>query len=167
MDPARLRGLVLVDQTDEHCGLYFEESSAMHYARMNTLLPMLARTGLYRVMGSKPGRALPADVYKEHRQEDFTMQAARTMVAEGRGFLKDLRVLRDHPLKLGGIEVSVISGTLISWMERKTRPALNEAHRQTTSVLAAARLVEAMYSGHMIMYSEPRLIADEIIRMID
>ncbi|MGO4549131.1 alpha/beta fold hydrolase [Paenibacillus sp. 2TAB23] len=167
MNPARIRGIVLVDQTDEHCGLYFEESSVKHYARMNKLIPMLARVGLYRLMGSKPGKALPADVYKEHYREDFTLRAARTMVAEGTPFLEDLRTLRERPLKLADIEVSVISGTHVSRMERKFRPALHEAHRQTAAALAAGRLVEAPNSGHMVMYTEPRLIVDEIIRMID
>jgi len=167
MDPAHIRGLVLVDQTDEHCSLYFDESSVKHYARMNKLLPLLARVGLYRIMGSKPGRVQPADVYKDHRREDFTLQAARTMLAEGRTFLEDLKALHDRPLKLEGTEVSVISGTLISKMEQKFRPALHEAHRQTAIVLAVGRLVEAPNSGHMIMYTEPDLIVDEIIRMID
>jgi len=166
MKPALIRGLVLVDQTDENCGLYFEESSVKHFARMNKLIPMLARVGLYRLMGSKPGRVQPADVYKDHRQEDFTLQAARTMVAEGTLFLEDLRALRDCPLKLEGTEVSVISGTRMSRMERKFRPALHEAHRSTAAALVGGRLIEAPHSGHMIMYSEPLLIADEIKRMI-
>ncbi|MEK4328844.1 alpha/beta hydrolase [Paenibacillus sp. FSL R7-0312] len=82
-NPAIIRGIVLVDPTDEHCRLYFEEASVKHFAKMNTLLPLLAGTGLYKLMGSKPGKVLPADVYKEQRQEDFTMRAAHTMVAEG------------------------------------------------------------------------------------
>lgn len=166
LKPAGIRGLVLVDPTDEHCGLYFEEASVKHFARMNKLLPVLAGTGLYRLMGSKPGKVLPAEVYKEHRREDFTLQATRTMIAEGALFLEDLRSLRSHPLKLGGIEVSVISGTLVSRMERKFRPALHEAHRQTAT-LAEGSLIEASHSGHMIMYTEPQLIADVIRRMID
>ncbi|WP_081972066.1 alpha/beta fold hydrolase [Paenibacillus borealis] len=165
-NPAIIRGLVLVDPTDEHCGLYFEEASVKHFAKMNTLLPLLARTGLYKLMGSKPGKVLPEDVYREQRQEDFTLQAAHTMVAEGAHFLQDLRALLAHPLRLEGIEVSVLSGTLITRMERNFRPSLHEAHRQTAAELAHGRLVEARHSGHMIMYSEPRLIADEIERMI-
>lgn len=117
-------------------------------------------------MGGKPGSVLPADVYQDQRREDFTLQAARTMVAEGTDFVDDLRVLRAHPLKLEGTEVSVISGTFISRMERKFRPALLEAHRQTAEALAA-RLVAAAQSGHMIMYTEPQLIVDEIARMLD
>jgi len=167
MNSARIRGLVLIDQTDEHCELYFEEKSVKHYARMNKLLPLLARVGLYRLIGSKPGKVQPADVYKDHRQEDLTLQAARTMVAEGMLFLEDLRALRDRPLKLEGIEVSVISGTLMSRMERKFRPTLHAAHRQTVAALTTARLVEAPNSGHMIMYTEPHLIVGEIKRMID
>lgn len=166
-NPDIIRGLVLVDPTDEHCGLYFKEASVKHFAKMNTLLPLLAGTGLYKLMGSKPGKVLPADVYKEQRQEDFTMRAAHTMVAEGAAFLEDLRALLAHPLRLEGIEVSVLSGTLITRIERNFRPALHAAHKQTAAGLAHSRLVEARQSGHMIMYSEPGLVADEIRRMID
>ncbi|WP_341280763.1 alpha/beta fold hydrolase [Paenibacillus sp. FSL H8-0537] len=141
MNPAHIHGLVLVDPSDEHCGLYFEQSTVKHYARMNKLIPLLARTGLYRLMGSRPGRLLPKDVYKEHYKEDFTLQAARTMLAEGAPFLEDLRALREHPLKLEAIEVSVISGTQMSRMEQKFRPALHEAHRQTVAALARGRLI--------------------------
>jgi pimeloyl-ACP methyl ester carboxylesterase len=58
-------------------------------------------------------------------------------------------------------------GLLVEPAERRFRPALHEAHRQTAASLAAGRLVEAPHSGHMVMYTEPRLIADEIKRMID
>ncbi|WP_187355215.1 hypothetical protein ['Paenibacillus yunnanensis' Narsing Rao et al. 2020] len=50
--------------------------------------------------------------------------------------------------------------------EQNYRPALHAAHWQTVSALASGRLIEASQSGHMIMYSEPQLIVDEIIRMI-
>lgn len=164
---ASLCGLVLVDQTDEYCELYFAEASVKHYARMNKLIPLLAGTGLYRLMGSRPGKVQPEDVYRDHRREDFTLQAARTMIAEGATFLQDLQALRDHPPQLDDVEVSVISGTRMSRMDRKFRPALHEAHRRTAANLASGRLVEASNSGHMIMYTEPRLIADEIKRLID
>jgi len=167
MNPERIRGLVLVDQTDEHCELYFEEKSVKHYARMSRLLPLMAGVGLYKLIGSKGGRVQPKDVYRDHYKEDFTIQAAKTMIAEGRYFLDDLRVLKEQPLKLQAVEVSVISGTLVTPMERRFRPALHEAHQQTTSTLMNARLIEAPNSGHMIMYSEPQLIADEIKRMLD
>lgn len=164
--PALLRGLVLIDPTDEHCGEYFTAASVKHFAKMNTLLPLLARTGLYRLMGSRPGRLLPADVYREQCREDFTLRAANTMVAEGAAFLEDLNGLRNSPHKLEGIDVAVISGTLITRMERKFRPALHEAHGKSAASFAHGRLIEARKSGHMIMYTEPQLIADTILRML-
>ncbi|WP_239004597.1 alpha/beta fold hydrolase [Paenibacillus tepidiphilus] len=166
MNTGRLRGLVLVDPTDEHCGMYFEESSAKHYGRMDTILPLMTRTGLYRLLGSRPGKVQPADVYKEHRREDFTMQSARTMLAEGQAFVEDLRTLRGSPLNLGDTEVCIVSGTLMSGSEKNYRPALHAAHRQSAALLETSRLVEAPKSGHMIMYSEPQLIVNEIIRML-
>ncbi|MFD0672766.1 alpha/beta fold hydrolase [Cohnella sp. GCM10027633] len=167
LDPTRIRGLVLVDPSDEHCELYFAEASLKHFARMNKLIPLLARLGLYRLMGSVPGRVQPPDVYSDHRREDFTVQAAKAMVAEGLPFVAELQALRDRAIPLGETEVALISGTHVSRMERKIRPALHEAHRKTVAALPAGRLIEATRSGHMINYSEPGLIADEIKRMID
>ncbi|WNS45590.1 alpha/beta hydrolase [Paenibacillus sp. MMS20-IR301] len=164
--PSILRGLVLIDPTDEHCGEYFTEDSVKHFAKMNTLLPLLAGSGLYRLIGARPGRVLPADVYREQRREDFTRRAAKTMVAEGAAFLEDLRGLRNDPNQLDGIDIAVISGTLITRMEQKFRPALHEAHCKSAASFARGRLIEARKSGHMIMYTEPQLIADEIVRML-
>ena len=80
----RIRGIVLVDQSDEHCDLYFAKLSAMHFAMMRVIVPFLAWLGLYRLLSSRSGSVQPVDVSMDHRQEDFTVQAARTMVAESK-----------------------------------------------------------------------------------
>ncbi len=52
-------------------------------------------------------------------------------------------------------------------MERKFRPTLNEAYRQTAEVLANGCLVEAPHSVHMVMYNEPQMVVDDIKRIMD
>lgn len=166
LGPGLIRGLILVDPTDENCSMYFDEAAAKHYGRMDFIIPLMMKSGLYKLIGSRPGRVQPDEIYADHKREDFTAQAGRTILAEGRDFIRDLKGLLDQPVPLGSIPLTIISGTHISRMEKKTRPVLLEAHRKTAAGHPGSRLVEASRSGHMIMYSEPRLIVDEIMRMV-
>lgn len=163
-DRSRIRGLVLVDQADEHCDLYFERAAARRFASSRVLTPLAARLGLYR-LGSRPGRVQPADVAADHRAEDFTPRAARALVAELAHFTDGMTDLRARPCDLGDLEVAVISGTRRSRVDRKVRAAVAAAHRETAQALPRGRLVEAAGSGHLVMFSEPDLVVDEILRI--
>lgn len=164
---SRIQGVVLVDPSDEHCDLYFSNLAKKNFALNSVLIPFMARTGMYRLLGSRPGSVQPDDVAKDHRKEDFTVQAALTMVAESKPFLEDLASLLVNPLDLGNLEVSVISGTKPGMGERKIRPAIISAHRQTVSGLSNARWIGADQSGHMVIFTEPQVIIDEIMRMVN
>ncbi|WP_063038481.1 alpha/beta fold hydrolase [Nocardia pseudovaccinii] len=166
-DPTRIQGIVLVDQSDENCELYFLPSAEKRYAMTRVLLPKLARSGLYRLLGSRIGSKQPADIAADHRAEDFTPRAARTMLAEQDQFSAGLRNLRDQPHELGAVHVSVITGTKLPRTDKTTRIALTAAHRRTAAALRNGRLVEAERSGHLIMFTEPDLIVDEILRIAD
>ncbi|AIQ46939.1 alpha/beta hydrolase [Paenibacillus sp. FSL R7-0273] len=165
LGPAKIIGILLVDPTDENCGLYFEEKTERHYGRMDFLVPLIMKTGLYKLLGSRQGKVLPADVYADHKREDFSRQAGTTMLAEGKDFIKDLKALRGKQVQPGSIPLTILSGTYISRMERKMRPLLHAAHRKSAAGHPDGRLVEAPKSGHMIMYTEPQLIVEEIQRM--
>lgn len=80
--------------------------------------------------------------------------------------MQDLKGLREQPPELEDLEVSIISGTLPGKGERKISPAIVEAHRQTVSKLSNARWIEAARSGHMVMFTDPEVIVNEIMRMI-
>ncbi|MCM3135698.1 alpha/beta hydrolase [Paenibacillus polysaccharolyticus] len=162
----RLRGIILVDPSDEHCELYFSRMAKAGFAFNGALSPILARLGLYRFLGMKDFLTQPGDVAADHLQEDFTVKAARTLAAEGKNFLQDLKGLRKQPPQLEDLEVSIISGTLPGKGERKIRPAIVAAHRQTVNQLSNARWVEAPHSGHVVMFTDPEVITDEILRMI-
>ncbi|MGX1832223.1 alpha/beta fold hydrolase [Paenibacillus taichungensis] len=164
---SRLRGIILVDPSDEHCQLYFSQAAKFNFGLNSLLIPLMARTGLYRLLGSRPGSVQPDDVVEDHRSEDFTVQAARTMVAESKLFLNDLASLLVTPLELGDLEVSIISGTKTGMGERKIRPAIIEAHRRTVSTLTNAKWIGADQSSHMVMFTDPQVIVDEILRMVN
>jgi pimeloyl-ACP methyl ester carboxylesterase len=161
----RVRGVVVVDQVDEHCEQYFEPSAARRFA-MTKLTPALARIGLYRLMGSRPGRVLPADVYCDHRREDFSVAAAQAMNAEMTPFMDDLAALRDGPPDLGGIPLTVISGTRSTRLDRKVRESITAAHRLTVQRTPDSRLVAATDSAHLVIYDEPGIVVEEALRTI-
>ncbi|WP_433208495.1 alpha/beta fold hydrolase [Nocardia sp. CA-107356] len=164
-NPAGIQGIVLVDQSDENCDLYFLPSAEKRYAMTRVLMPTLAGSGLYRLLGSRMGGKQPADIAADHRAEDFTMRAARTMIAEQDQFSAGLRELREQPHELGALDVSVITGTKLPRLDKLTRTALTAAHRRTAAAFPAGRLVEAQRSGHLIMFTEPELIVEEILRI--
>ncbi|MFC7625581.1 alpha/beta fold hydrolase [Microlunatus sp. GCM10028923] len=161
-----ITGLVLVDQSDENASEFFKPRARRQFALTRRLLVPMARTGLTRRLGGRLGRDLPADVLHDHLSLDFGVPAARTMIAELDGFLDDLEKLgRDRP-RLDGIEVSVISGTKITRAERNQRPGINRAHRVTAERLDRGRFVPAPDSGHHVMFTEPELVAAEIVRQL-
>lgn len=164
-DPERIRGLVLVDQSDENCALYFARAARRNRVATRVLLPMLAGSGLYRRFGGKLGAAQPADVVADHHAEDFTVRAARTLLAEQDSFVPELRRLRDRRIDLGEIEMSVISGTRMPRRRGLERAALIDAHRRTATRTPNARHVEAARSGHLVMFTEPDLVISEILRL--
>ncbi|KQN99129.1 alpha/beta hydrolase [Paenibacillus sp. Leaf72] len=163
-NPSRIRGIVLVDQSDENCAMYFGKAVAKRFAMSRVLFPLLARLGLYRLLGSRPGSVQPADVAADHRKEDFTIAAASTLAAELTPFLDDLASLRTTPA-LGDLEVCVISGTKPIRSEQKIRTAIIAAHRETAATLPGGRFVEAPHSGHLVMFTDPAIIIEEILKM--
>ncbi|WP_205697662.1 alpha/beta fold hydrolase [Conexibacter sp. SYSU D00693] len=165
LGPGAVRGVVLVDQVDEHCDLYFEPSSRKRFTASARMVGPMARVGLYRLVGSRPGRHQPADVVADHRAEDFTPAAAAAMGAELDVFIDELEALRAAPPRLDGIPVSVITGTRPTRADRKVRSAIVAAHRRTAEVLPDARLVEAPGSAHLVPFTEPELVVREVLRL--
>lgn len=166
LQPDRIKGVLLIDPSDEHCELYFSRLARINFALQRFLLPFMARTGLYRKLGSKTGSVLPEDIAADYAREDFTLQAAQTANEESRQMLAELTKLKQNPPELGGLAVRILSGTLVTGAERQIRPALVKAHQASVAALANGRWVEAPNSGHMIIYSEPELIVREIADML-
>ena len=164
--PSRVAGLVLVDPTDERCALYFADSSAKRFEASAKLMPALARLGLYRALGAGPGKVLPDQARRDHRAEDFTRAAALAAAAEMRPFLDDLKRMRTAPPATDGIPTTIVSGTKPGFGEREIREAVTAAHRESAAAHPLGRLVEAAGSGHLVHLTEPRIVVDEVLRMV-
>ncbi|MEU6148719.1 alpha/beta hydrolase [Actinosynnema sp. NPDC047251] len=164
--PDRVHGLVLVDQSDENADLYFTPAAAKRFALTARLTPALARSGLYKLLGGRLGRAQPADVLADHHAEDFGPAAARATVAELEPFVAELRALRENPPRLGDLPVTVVTGTRPTRLDRAVRQGMNDAHRRTAAALANGRLVEAARSAHLVLFDQPDLLVAEVLRLV-
>src|SRR5688572_6341570 len=91
--PELVAGLVLVDQTDERCDLYFDKTALRQQRWAAKSLPFLARTRLLRLQVSATTKGLPPEVRAASLAEDTTLAAARGMQAEFAHLESDLRGL--------------------------------------------------------------------------
>jgi hypothetical protein len=101
------------------------------------------------------------------RAEDGVSTALRTHQAEMVRSLDDLRALRDNPLQLPDVPITLISGTKASKMGTRQRQALIAAHKSRAAAAPQGVHVNAVESGHMVPFTEPRLIADEVLRIVE
>lgn len=166
-DPSRVAGLVLVDHSDEQldvcCG-----SSLKHLRQLalagRWFLSVLRRLYLlaWAVRRAAPG--MPADVVHDLVAEDLTVRAEQGADAEEQYFLAALASLREHRRDLGDMPATVISGMKTTLLDRSIRAAFLGAHRRAAARLGA-RHVFAEKSGHLVVFTEPHLVAKEIVRI--
>lgn len=166
-DPSRIAGIILVDHSDENLDSYFRPTSlglqilgTMHRAALDAL----GRVGLLSHIVRRMMPRMPRDVVDDMTAEDLTWRAGRAANEEDRRFVAGLTGLRDNPPMVNGIPVTVISGARAEFLNEETRSELNAAHQLTAHRLGARHVV-ARKSGHQIVLTEPRLIADEVFRM--
>lgn len=165
--PDIVAGLVLVDQSDERCDLFFGKGNLRQLKWAPTVLPLTAKLGLVRRMVKGLAKRLPEPWATAMVQEDGTVAAIGAQLAELRTHVDDLRRLRDRPLVLPDVPVTVISGTKDGFGEKGRRPALIEAHAATAAALPQGRHVTADRSSHYVPFTEPELVADEILRIVE
>lgn len=164
--PERIAGLVLVDQTDEGCELFFSASHARQARMSRWLLPLMARTGLLRWLVKRQSRDLPEPWASALRHYDGSVAAAHAMLAELEHCMADIRRLRDQPVALPPVPVSIISGTRDGFMEKGRRKELVKAHLERAEALPFGRHVQARHSSHFVPLTEPDVIVSEILRII-
>jgi pimeloyl-ACP methyl ester carboxylesterase len=163
----RIAGIVLVDQTDEDCDLFFTEANERQARVFAKIAPLAGRIGLVRLYVNHLAKRLPEPAAQAFRDEDGTEEALRTHLAEVAASTDDLRRLRADPPKLPDVPVTIISGAKLSRFDRGRREALIAAHRARAEALPQGRHVPADQSGHMIPFTEPELVAREIERILE
>lgn len=165
--PQPIAGLVLVDQTDENCDLMFNGSMERQTKFGLRLMPILARIGFVKLFVRGQARQLPEPWASAMRAEDGTRVAVAEQVAELEPCVEDLRRLRDEPLWFPDVPVTVISGTKIGFMEKNRRGPLVESHRATATSCPQGRHVTADNSSHYVPMTDPDVVADEVLRIIE
>lgn len=165
--PDLVAALVLVDQSDEGCAIYFDESTMRQQRIMSASLPWLARLRLLRVITARTARRLPTGVRAEMVEEDASVATAEASLRELEHFGVDIASLRDAPLTIPDVPVTLISGTATSRFGGRVREALVASHRTRAASLPQGRHVEARRSGHMVMLSEPQVVVAEIEHTLD
>ncbi len=164
----RLLGLVLVDQTDETCELFFSPAAERQTRWSRPFMVGAARIGLVRMGVKRLAASLPEPTATDMITEDGTVDAMRTMQAELAASITDLRRLRDEPIAVPDeVALTVISGTKRTFIERNRRPELIAAHQARADAHPRGRHVNADGSSHYVPFTEPQLIADEIFRILD
>lgn len=161
----RVAGLVLVDPSDEGASLYFSRTFAISYAVQRALLPMLARTPLLRRSNRSLLAGLPEPWLDTAVTALSTSAAARAVAAEGRQLVPGLRHLQTRPPDVGQLPVRVLSGQLARGLETRIRTSLVAAHRARAAASPHGRFVPARASGHMILLTEPELVAQHVLEI--
>ncbi|HEY8547052.1 MAG TPA: alpha/beta hydrolase [Acidimicrobiales bacterium] len=166
--PDLVAGLVLVDATDELCDLITTTANERMERWTRPLVPLAARLGLVKLVVRRLAADLPEPARSEMLAEDGTVAAMRTHTAESAGSIADLRRLRAEPETLPDVPVTLITGTRASSKRaRAQRAALTAAHRQRAESLPQGRHVPAPASGHHVPLTDPALVAEEVLRLVD
>ena len=164
--PERIDGLVLVDPADEDCDVYYSAVTRRSNRIQNTLFPPLARAGLLRRIYGLTVNAYPPEVRADARREMYTPTAVATQIAESARMTEDLSALRAQARESPELPVTVISGAKSGGLGNDTRRQLNAAHRSRAARSRDGRHVVAERSGHLVMISQPELIAEETTALL-
>jgi pimeloyl-ACP methyl ester carboxylesterase len=165
--PEGIVGLVLVDPTDEACPLYFDPKLMRQQTLLGRLLPTLSRLGLTRWAMGRTVAGWPEADRRAFLDEDTSVASARAMQAEMVPILPDLTDLRDRDLPPIDVPFTTISGGRVGRFDKATRGLLVASHEARAAAAPHGRHVTAARSGHMVPFSEPDLIATEIVAIVD
>ena len=158
-----ITGVMLVDsstRTNQYSSLKVRTSVAL----APPILRLLGRTRLAKLAMFKLGAGLPRPLRNAAIAGSASRTATEAAAAEAELFLSEIDWLSKQPLRLDGVDVCVISGMKGSKIIAKIRRELIAAHQK---IAAAGRWVPATKSAHNIPLSEPELITEQIVDMVD
>lgn len=165
--PDLVAGLVLVDPADEECPFYHSRIQWIVNGAQRLVFPPLARIGVLGPLFARSLAGYPGEVLEDIRREAFTPTAVRTQIAEAEDMSGDLHALAEETRGSTVLPLTVISAGTSKGVGKKTRRQLASAHRSRSMTSEAGRFVTAADSAHLVMHTEPGLIAEEIRRMIE
>lgn len=159
-------GLVLVDQSDERDPDYFIRFKSTQPNPVQRTTRLLMHTVGLRLAAVRLLQNMPADCKREVIGGDLARSGLKVGNAEFDHFIPDLRELLADPDIYPGIDVTLISGTKMSRLEREFRPGLVKAHQETAAAVEKGKWVEAPASGHYPPITEPDLVVQEILALV-
>jgi pimeloyl-ACP methyl ester carboxylesterase len=159
-------GLVLVDHSDEHASLYFGSAFRFGVGMQRSLLPLFARLRILApVMGSLVA-GLDEPLRTAVLSASTTLDAARETAEEYRHVVAGLTELRERPVDLADIPLTVISGLARPRHGARQRAELVAAHQLTVQQHPGARFVGDARSEHLVPFTAPQLVADEALALL-
>ena len=158
-----ITGVMLIDsstRTNQYSSLKVRASVAL----APPILRLLGRTRLAKWAMFRLGAGLPRPLRNATIAGSASRTATEAAAAEAELFLSEIDWLSKQPLRFDGVDVCVISGMKGSKIIAKIRRELIAAHQK---IATAGRWVPATKSAHNIPLSEPELIAEQIVDMVD
>lgn len=162
-----IRGLILLDQTDERNPEYFTDVKPQPSRISRTVVLWFMHVIGIRYATAKLLKDMPTDCRREIMWRDLALKGARNAEEEVKHIVPGLQKLKEDEDLLEGIEVTVVSGMDPELMTREYRPAMVEAHKKTAEALDRGRLVEAKSSAHFTPITEPELVIREVTAMVE
>lgn len=159
----RIRGLVLVDPSDEGADILFSPLFRRAERAAIAVNLLLARLRLLGVVYRSAAAPLPEEARLDMKRDGFSVGLVKTHRAQARTFLGELATFRNTPPALGDVPITLISGALPgNGMNQSTRHAANASHAASAAKSPHGKHVIALNSGHYVPLTDPALIAEEI-----
>lgn len=161
-----LDGLVLVDPSDEKAKHFFGPVLRTLDRAQAALAPLGSRLRIFGPAARIVFRDLPEPERTAAVQALAAPRTGRTMAAEIGPILPGLWELLRHPVDIGPTPLVIVSAQRPAPAEGSARRQLLAAHERTAADAENGRVVPAEHSGHLVMLSEPGLIADQVLDIL-
>ncbi len=166
--PNQMRGLVLVDPSDEADDVTFSPALRAVERVLLEAEMALARMKLLHLFFGSTLRAMPPDVHDDLLRDGFTPGMVRTQVIQAQTFTDELSSWRTDPPAVTDAPMTIISGAVAGdGMTSGMRRAATAAHEIRAASSLRGRHVIATRSAHDVPITEPGLVIGEIHRLVD
>lgn len=161
-----IRALVLVNQTDERNPKYVELARRRSKILKVLTLWFMHTKGLRKASWNVI-RHMPPDCRREIIFRDVLVRGAKLFAAEGKKFLSGLMLMRAEGEDVDSIDVTVIAGADPDVLVKANASGMVGAQRETATASKHGRLVLAPNSAHFAPLTEPGLVAEEILKLVE
>ena len=160
----KLKGMVWVDPSDEHLLSDYHPIS-MFFQRIS--LPILARCKQLRRIYTPILNGFSEPIKERVLKDSSSLSAAREASLELKSFRAGLKEL-ENLVHTPQVPVTIITGNQAMVGETEPmRKKIKEAHQLSVQKLNDGKLILAEHSGHTIPITEPEVIANAVLELIE